>query len=76
MVGEGEGASYVGKWRLAGLQSKVEVYVLEPYKRRLNVDELRNPKRSRDAKRTALEVRAGRLGWKPRISRDAAIKLN
>ena len=30
MVGEGEGASYVGKWRLAGLQSKVEVNVLEP----------------------------------------------
>ena len=29
-MGEGEGASYVGKWRLAGLQSKVKVYVLEP----------------------------------------------
>ena len=75
-MGKGEGTSYVGKWRLAGLQSKVEVYVLEPQKRQLNVGELGNPRKSRDAKRTALEVRAEGLGRKPRMSRDVAIKLN
>ena len=56
----------------AGLWFKVEVFVLEPQKRRLNVGKMGSPRRSRDtARRTALEVMAGKQVVLRRGNKDA-----